>query len=75
MDWFAAASDWNRFKGIVGARWKRLTASQLDLVSGHRAQLGEQICLSYGLAPAQAELQLRRFETDIDDRETLTSRR
>jgi hypothetical protein len=59
-----AAQLWNQIGGLAGARWTRLTEKQLQGIAGRRARLAEQICLSYGVAPAQAERQIRRFEAD-----------
>jgi hypothetical protein len=62
MDWIAAASQWRNFKHEVRAEWKTLTNAQLDVVSGVRARLGEQICSSYGVTADEAERQICYFE-------------
>lgn len=65
MDRHGAAALWKQVRPLAGARWTRLTEKQLQGIAGRRARLAEQICLSYGVAPAQAERQIRRFEADM----------
>ena len=66
MDWIAASAEWRRFKHAVRAEWKNLTNAQLDVVSGVRARLGEQICFSYGVTAEEAERQICYFEARSD---------
>jgi hypothetical protein len=66
MHWPVAIYEWKYLKLKVGARWDRLTKIQLDAIAGNRALLGEQICATYGIAPAQAERQICGFEAEND---------
>jgi predicted NUDIX family NTP pyrophosphohydrolase len=62
MDWIAASAEWRHFKHAVRAEWKCLTNAQLDVISGVRARLGEQICSSYEVTAEEAERQICYFE-------------
>jgi hypothetical protein len=66
MDWIAAFVEWGRFKHVVRAEWKNLTNTKLDLVSGARVRLGEQICSSYAVTAQEAERQICYFEARSD---------
>ena len=66
MHWPIDLNDWKFLKLRVGARWDRLTKIQLDAIAGHRALLGEELCATYGIAPAQAERQILGFEAEND---------
>ena len=66
MYWPVKIDEWKFLKLRVGARWDRLTKIQLDAIGGHRALLGEELCATYGIAPAQAERQICGFEAEND---------
>ena len=66
MDWIAASVEWGRFKHVVRAEWKNLTNTKLDLVSGARVRLGEQICSSYTVTAQEAERLICYFEARSD---------
>lgn len=62
MDWNSVVAEWTPFRGEVRAQWGKLTDAQLDAIAGLRARLAEQIRLSYGVTPDEAEHQIRSFE-------------
>ncbi len=66
MNWPVSTNEWKYLQLKVGARWTMLSQVQLDTIAGQRALLGEQLCASYGIAPAQAERQICGFESEND---------
>lgn len=62
MDWTAVLVEWKPFSNEVRAQWGRLTNSQLDAIAGRRTRLAEQIRVSYGVTPDEAERQICSFE-------------
>jgi hypothetical protein len=62
MDWTAVLAEWKPFSNEVRAHWSKLTSSQLDAIAGVRIRLAEQIRVSYGVTPDEAERQIRSFE-------------
>ncbi len=62
MDWKSVAEEWMAFRHQVRSQWRLLTEAQLEAIAGRRAQLAEQIRISYGFAADEAERQIRNFE-------------
>ena len=62
MDWIAAVSEWKYFRSEVRAHWAKLTDAQLDIISGHRARLREQVQTAYCVTIDEAERQICYFE-------------
>ena len=65
MDWERISANWMHWKGRIRERWGRLTDDQLDAVAGERARLVGRIEQAYGLAPVEAERQLRNWERNL----------
>jgi predicted amidohydrolase len=62
MDWTAALAEWKDFKNEVRAQWRKLSDAQIDVIAGTRIRLAEQILVSYGVTPDEAERQICNFE-------------
>lgn len=62
MDWKSVAEEWNAFRNQVRAQWRLLTEAQLEAIAGRRAHLAEQISITYGFGPDEAERQILNFE-------------
>ena len=62
MDWALIQADWNHFKRLVGQRWTRLLAADLDIIAGRRELLAAQIQLTYGISKAAAQMQLESWQ-------------
>jgi uncharacterized protein YjbJ (UPF0337 family) len=62
MDWNSVVVEWKPFRNEVRAQWWKLTDAQLDVIAGVRTRLAEQIRVSYGVTPDEAERQIRSFE-------------
>ena len=74
MDWSAAITEWKYFRNEVRTHWAKLSKSQLDAIGGNRTRLSEEIRLSYGLTPEQAEQQLHYFERSNEYLRAVSSR-
>jgi uncharacterized protein YjbJ (UPF0337 family) len=57
---------WQQFKGKVKERWGKLTDNDLDKIEGRRDQLVGKIQETYGIARAEAEKQLKEFESSCE---------
>lgn len=62
MDWKSVAEEWMAFRHQVRSQWRLLTEVQLEAIAGRRAQLAEQIRISYGIAADETERQILNFE-------------
>lgn len=62
MDWKSVAEEWMAFRHQVRLQWRLLTEVQLEAIAGRRAQLAEQIRISYGFTADEAERQILNFE-------------
>jgi uncharacterized protein YjbJ (UPF0337 family) len=62
MDWTAVLAEWKAFRHEVRAQWGQLTYPQLDVIAGMRTRLAEEIRVSYGVTPDEAERQICSFE-------------
>jgi uncharacterized protein YjbJ (UPF0337 family) len=55
------AGRWRQLKGIVSARWGRLTANYVGVVAGKRQELLGQIQAAYGVTKEADEKQLAEW--------------
>jgi hypothetical protein len=62
MDWTAALAEWKAFRNEVRTHWGKLSTAQLESIAGLRSRLAEQIGVSYGVTPEEAERQICDFE-------------
>jgi hypothetical protein len=74
MDWIAALAEWKDFRNEVRTRWQALTDAQIDIIAGTRVRLAEQILVSYGITPDEAERQICNFEARNQYLRTVSSR-
>ena len=65
MNWDLVEGNWKQFQGHVRERWGRLTDDHIDTIAGKRDRLTGTIQATYGITKAQAELQVRTFESDL----------
>jgi len=62
MNWDIIEGNWKQFKGLVKAKWSRLTDDHLDTIAGKRDQLAGKVQEAYGITKDQAEVQVKAFE-------------
>ena len=67
MNWDTIEGDWKQFKGIVKAKWGKLTDDHLDTIAGKREQLAGHLQQAYGITEDQAEGQIKAFEQTHKD--------
>jgi uncharacterized protein YjbJ (UPF0337 family) len=65
MNWALIEGNWIQFQGYVRERWDRLTDDHIDTIAGKRDRLAGTIQNAYGITKAQAELQVKTFESDL----------
>ena len=65
MEWERISANWMHWKDRVRERWGRLTDDELDVIAGERERLVGRIQQAYGLAPQEAERQLRNWERNL----------
>jgi|SRR5688572_11728090 uncharacterized protein YjbJ (UPF0337 family) len=65
MDWDRISGNWAHWRDRIRERWGRLTNDELDGVAGRRDQLVRRIQNAYGIAPGEAERQLRNWERNL----------
>lgn len=54
---------WNEIKGNVQRQWGKLTDDDMDQINGNRKELLGRLQKNYGLAEAEAEKQVKEWET------------
>jgi uncharacterized protein YjbJ (UPF0337 family) len=62
MNWDIAEGNWKQFKGLITARWGKLTDDHLDVIAGKREVLAGIIQESYGITKDEVERQIKSFE-------------
>ena len=65
MDWDRISANWPHWKSRIRERWGRLSDDELDVIAGERERLVGRIQQAYGLAPREAERQLRNWERNL----------
>jgi len=65
MNWALIEGNWKQFQGRVRERWGRLTDDHIDTIAGKRDRLAGKIQDAYGITKAQAESQVKTFESDL----------
>ena len=66
MAWDRVEGNWKQLKGKVLEQWGKLTDDDMDVIAGKREQLAGKIQERYGIAKAEAENEVRSWETRID---------
>jgi uncharacterized protein YjbJ (UPF0337 family) len=64
MTWDQIAHRWDEFKGIVQARWNKLTSRDLASIAGDRQSLIDSLHQRYGGAREDLEAEVDEF-TDL----------
>ena len=67
MNWTVAENNWRQFKGRVRARWIKFDEDQLAIIAGKRPELLKSIQDVYGITRAEAEREVRAFESRQKD--------
>jgi len=62
MDWVRIEAEWQHYKALVGQRWARLTAADLDIIAGRRELLAAHIQQTYGISKNAAQMQLESWQ-------------
>ena len=63
MNWEQAKGRWNQTKGAVKKQWGKLTDDDLAVIAGQRDQLVGKIQERYGIAKAEADKQVKTWES------------
>lgn len=58
MTWETIEGQWDHIKGRLRSRWGKLTSDDLAIIAGQRDVLVGRIQQRYGLARADAELEV-----------------
>jgi uncharacterized protein YjbJ (UPF0337 family) len=66
MNWEQVEGKWQQLKGLVKAKWAKLTDNDLELIAGKRDQLIAKIQERYGIAREDAEKQVNEWKTGYD---------
>lgn len=74
MNWNIVEGNWKQFKGLVTARWGKLTDDNLDVIAGNRDVLAGKIQESYGITKDEVEEQIKSFEERNKDFQPRTTR-
>jgi len=67
MNWDRIEGNWKQLSGKVRQQWGKLTDDDLDVIDGRREQLAGRIQEVYGVSKDEAEKQIERFSTTLDD--------
>jgi uncharacterized protein YjbJ (UPF0337 family) len=66
MNWEQVDGKWNQLKGLVRAKWSKLTDNDLEFIAGKRDQLVGKIQERYGIAREEAEQQVNDWKLAFD---------
>jgi uncharacterized protein YjbJ (UPF0337 family) len=66
MNWDQIQGKWKQVKGQAQQKWGDLTSDDLDVVDGKREELVGKVQERYGIAKAEAEKQVKEFETSFN---------
>ena len=61
MNWDQLQGKWQKLKGTVREKWRKLTSDDLDVIAGRRNQLIGKLQEKYGLAREAAERQAENW--------------
>lgn len=67
MNWTQIEGKWEQFKGRARAQWGMLTDDDLQKLKGNRDELRGKIVERYGIAREQADEQIERWLSTLDD--------
>ncbi len=62
MNWNIVEGNWKQYKGMIKARWGKLTDDHLDVISGKRDELVGKVQEAYGLTQEEVEEDIKNFE-------------
>jgi len=66
MNWDQIKGKWKQAKGQIQQKWGDLTDDELDVIDGKREELVGKVQEKYGIAKAEAEKQVKEFETSCN---------
>ncbi len=67
MNWDRVENEWQQVKNKVKAQWNNLTDHHLEKISGKREHLVNNIQECYGVDKAEAEHQVKTWESGDHD--------
>lgn len=67
MNWNIIEVNWPQHRNLVKARWGKLTNEHLDATRGIRAQLLDQIHISYGITLRDADEEVTVFQSLLSE--------
>jgi uncharacterized protein YjbJ (UPF0337 family) len=67
MNWDRIEGNWKQFTGKVRQQWGKLTDDDLDRIAGHREELAGRIQEVYGVSKEEADRQIERFASSVDE--------
>ena len=63
INWDQMKGNWTQFKGHLRQQWGKLTDDEIDQIEGQREILIGKLQERYGIARAEAEKQVKSFES------------
>jgi uncharacterized protein YjbJ (UPF0337 family) len=67
MNWDRIEGNWKQLTGKVRLHWGKLTDDDLDRIDGRREQLAGRIQEVYGISKDEADKQIERFATTLEE--------
>ena len=67
MNWDRIEGNWKQVKGKIKENWGKLTDDDIDVIAGKRDQLIGKIQKQYGISKDEAEKQVDRFGSTLQD--------
>ncbi len=64
MNWDQIEGNWKQFKGQIREKWGKLTDDDLQVIGGKKDKLIGKLQEKYGIAQAEAEEELRKYEEE-----------
>ena len=65
MNWVQAKVNWNQYKGMVKAKWDKLSEHDLETIGGDRDQLISTLQARYAIPREHAEEQVTLWERAV----------
>jgi uncharacterized protein YjbJ (UPF0337 family) len=62
MNWDRISGNWKQMKGVLRAKWGKLTDDDFDVIAGKKDQLVGKIQEKYGLSKEEAEREVDNFK-------------
>lgn len=67
MEWDQIEANWKEFEGSARAHWSKLTDDDWPLIAGKKDRLAGRIQERYGFAKEEAEKQVDKWSSALQD--------